>query len=153
MNHCAILNHFTIFAHGRCFDPEAYLSQSPLTFDSVWHRGDLRGCPEFIQDEHPTSGIEKILGNGAELLISDQCRIASEFLEHYENEMLELSDFPGVDTFVLGLHYRTEMNPGHCVFSMSPSPRLMYFALKTRVELTFYIDVILADEGISCCDM
>jgi hypothetical protein len=132
------MHHFTIFAHGKEFDPDACLRDSSLEFDRSWHLGDPRGCADFFQDEHPTSGIEIVLGNGRELTIDEQDRIARDFLEEHENALAQLSKYPGVDTFILGLHYRIPHTPGLRGFCMSASARLMYFALRTGVDVTFY---------------
>jgi len=137
-SHQQRMNHFTLFAHGDDFDVGAYLETKSLNFDKVWHRGDLRGCTE---SKHPTSGVEKQLGCGWELPIHEQEQIATDFLETNENVLKHLAHFPGVDTFVLGLHYRIELTPGVCGFCMSASPKLMYFALRIGIDLTFYVDL------------
>ena len=135
------MNHFTLFAHGDDFDVDAYLESTSLNFDKVWHRGDLRGCAEFIQDQHLTSGVEKELGRGWEIPIHNQDQIATDFLEANENALKQLAQFPGVDTFVLGLHYRIELTLDICGFCMSTSARLMYFALRIGIDPTFYVDL------------
>ena len=135
------MNHFTLFAHGESFDVDAYLRVTSLTFDSVWRRGDLRGCAQFIQNKHPTSGVRKELGCGWELPIHEQDRIATDFLATNEVALKHLAQFPGVDTFILGLHYRIALTPGVCGFCMSASPRLMNFALRIGIDPTFYVDL------------
>jgi hypothetical protein len=135
------MNHFTLFAHGENFDVDKYLHATPLRFDKLWRRGDLRGCPGFMQDVHPTSGIEKQLGPGWELPYWEQDEIASRFLEANEDELRRLGQFPGVDTFILGLHYRIELTPNTCGFCMSASPKLMELAIRLGIDLTFYVDL------------
>ncbi len=144
-------NHFTIFAHGKDFGVDAYLKGASLGFDRVWHRGDPRGCAGFIQDKHPTSGVEKVLGDGRELPVYEQDRIAARFLEEHEQALTELSRFPGVDTFILGLHYRIDLTPDLRGFCMSASPGLMYFALRTRLDLTFYVELVPSEDCEEDC--
>ena len=139
-------NHFTIFAHGNNFDVDAYLKGASLKFERIWRRGDLRGCPEFIQDKHPTSGVEKVLGDGRGLDMDGQDRIATSFLEEHEQALTELSRFPGVDTFILGLHYRIDLTPGLRGFCMSASAGLMYFALRTGISPTFYVELVPSED-------
>lgn len=135
------MNHFTLFAHGDGFDVDAYLEATSLSFDEIWRRGDLRGCAEFIQDRRPTSGVEKQLGCGWELPIHEQDQIACDFLEAHERALKHLAQFPGVDTFILGLHYRIELTTDICGFCMSASARLLYFALRIGISPTFYVDL------------
>lgn len=146
------MNYFTIFAHGVDFDVDAYLKITPLTFDRVWHRGDLRGCPEFIQDQHPTSGLEIVLGPGQELSTHEQMQIAVEFLEQHEDTLKHLGEFPGVKAFMLGIHVQIPWTPNLVGFCQSPSNRLMYHALCTGVTPTFYILFERQEWGDDQCD-
>jgi hypothetical protein len=131
------MSFFKLFAHGEGFDVDAYAKSATIAFDRVWHAGE--GC-------YKTNGIEKSLGNGAELDMSAQDRIASEFLEEHEEALALLAKYPGVDTFILGLQYRIELSPGLCGFCMSASHRLMHAALRTGVDVTFYVDLVPTDE-------
>ena len=140
------MNHFTLFAHGDDFDVDAYLRTTKLTFDKVWRRGDLRGCSDFIQDKHPTSGVEKALGCGWEIPIYEQDQIATDFLEANEEALKHLAQFPGVDTFILGLHRRVDLTSSVCGFCMSASPRLMYVSLRIGIDLTFYVRLERTDD-------
>ena len=135
------MNFFKLFAHGTDFDVDAYAQIDPIGFDRVWHTG---------KQHYKTNGIEKSLGDGSQLNIFDQDRIATEFLEQHENELAELSKYPGVDTFILGLQYRTDLAPNLRGFCMSLSARLMYFALRTGVDPTFYVDLVPTDEWDEC---
>jgi hypothetical protein len=139
-------NHFTIFAHGDNFDVDACLKGTSLKFDRIWRRGDLRGFPDFIQDKHLTSGVEKVLGDGRVLAMDEQDRIATRFLEEHEQALTELSRFAGVDTFILGLHYRIDLTPDLRGFCMSASEGLMYFALRTGISPTFYVELVLSED-------
>lgn len=131
------MNFFKLFAHGVAFDVDSYLETDTIGFDRVWHTGE---------QGYKTNGIEISLGDGSLLGIDDQDLIAAEFLEHYENELIKLQSYPGVDTFVLGLQFRTNLYPNLRGFCMSFSARLMRFALRTGVEPTFYVDLVPTDE-------
>ena len=135
------MNYFTLFAHGDEFDVDAYLKTTSLKFDKVWRRGDLRGHPDFIQNKHPTSGIEKELGPGRDLSMIDQDRIARDFLEANESELKALATFPRVDTFILGLHHHIDLTPSLRGFCLSASARLAYFAVRIGITPTFYVDL------------
>jgi hypothetical protein len=131
------MNFFKLFAHGEGFDVDAYAKSATIGYDCVWHAGE---------GHYRTNGIEKSLGNGAELDISAQDRIATEFLEEHEEALALLAKYPGVDTFILGLQYRIDLSPGLRGFCMSGSRRLMHLALRTGVDLTFYVDLVPADD-------
>lgn len=135
------MNFFTLFAHGENFDVDTYLKCAPLAFDKVWRRGDLRGRLEFIQDMHPTSGVEKFLGRGWELSTDEQDLIARDFLEANEESLRLLAQFPGVEVFILGLQCRIELTPGLRSFCMSASPSLMCLSARIGIVLTFYVDL------------
>jgi hypothetical protein len=40
-------NRFSVFAHGRDFDVDAFLADSTLTFDEVWRRADSLARKHF----------------------------------------------------------------------------------------------------------
>jgi hypothetical protein len=132
------MNHFKIFAHGESFDVDVYLAKSSLQFDHIWRRGDQRryAC---VESRHETSGVERTLGDGSKIPIHEQDRIAVEFLSVNRDLLNELAKFPGVDNFILGLHYQIELDPGTIGFCLSPSAQLMWHALEIGIEPTFYV--------------
>lgn len=132
------VNFFKLFAHGRTFDVDAYAKSAPIEFDRVWHVGE---------DSFKTNGMEKSLGDGTQLTIDDQDRIASQFLEQHEDALAELSKYPGVDTFILGLHYRIDLSPNVRGWCMSLSSRLSRIALRTGVCPIFYVDLVRTGES------
>ena len=140
------MNHFTLFAHGEAFDADAFVSKTSLRFDYVWRRGDQRryAC---VSSKHPTSGVEKVLGDGAAIPLPKQQHIAIEFLSHNREALLELADQAGVDTFVLGLHYEIKVEEGIVGVCMSPSDELMKLALDLRITPNFY--VVLDRSGVA----
>jgi hypothetical protein len=131
------MNHFKLFAHGTEFDVDAYRATESIGFDRIWHTGE---------QNYKTNGLEKILGDGTRLDIFDQDRIATEFLEQHEKVLAELANYPGVDAFILGLQYRIDLEPCLRGFCLSFSARLTYFALKTGVNPTFYVDLVPTDD-------
>lgn len=138
------MNHFSLFAHGPDFQPDEYLAHSSLQFDNVWRRGDPRGCSH--NDSHPTSGIEKFLGDGRALTIYEQDATAVAFLERHQQAIAELSTYPGVESCVLGLHHRLVSSPSLRGFCFSASPQLMGLSLRTGVDLTFYVELEPSEE-------
>lgn len=122
--------HFEVFALGREFDVNKYLTSTSLDFDNVWHSSE-RG--------RPTSGVGKRLGDGAVVPFDEQQRIAVEFLSANSAALRELAKFPGVTTFILGLQYNIELKEGSLGFCVDPSPRLMWHALDVGVRPTFYV--------------
>lgn len=131
------MNHFKLFAHGVDFDVDAYADAESIGFDRVWHVGE---------QHYKSNGIEKSLGDGTHLSLRDQDRVAAEFLEQHESAIAELAKVPGVDAFILGLQYRTDLDPSLRGFCMSFSSRLIYFALRTGVDPTFYVDLVPTDD-------
>lgn len=97
---------FRLLALGVTFDPDAYLESAPLNFDGVWRKG------ESAHDHPRSSGVFKILGEGRTIPISEQERIAIEFLAANRDALKALAAFPGVTTFILGLqyHYQVKQN-------------------------------------------
>src|SRR4051812_2957824 len=104
------MNKFCLFAHGREFDVDAFLAGTSLRPDYVWRRGDQKryACGE---SRHPTSGVEVVLGDGEKLSLPEQEKIAIEYLSANREALRALAGWPGVTTFVLGLHYRIELGP------------------------------------------
>jgi hypothetical protein len=105
--------HFELFALGEDFDVDAYLRATPLSFDSVWRRqeGGL-----------PTSGVGMLLGNGAEIPLMDQQRLAIQFLASNRDALRELARFHGITSFTLGLQYNIKLTAGLLGFCMSRRP-------------------------------
>jgi len=131
------MNHFTLFAHGEAFDVDAYLGKTTLNFDRVWRRGDQRqyAC---VESSHPTSGVEKVLGDGSRIPVPEQQGIAVRFLSAHHDALVELASFPGVDTVVVGLHYEIETE-GVIGFVMGPTEQLMKHALDLGIRPNFYV--------------
>ena len=124
-------NYFKLFAQGTDFNVDAYVEQSSLRFDSVWHLGE----PHLR-----SSGCEIVLGDGDTTRLEEQERIAVEFLETNEEALRELAGYEGVDSVILGLHYRASAHMA--AFCMEPSEGLMYFALRTGVSPVFYVELV-----------
>ena len=124
-------NYFKLFAQGTDFDVDAYVEQSSLEFDTVWHLGE---------PHRRSSGCEIKLGDGNSIRLEEQDRIAVEYLETNEEGLRELAGHEGVDSVILGLHYRATAHMA--AFCMEPSERLMHFALRTGVSPVFYVELI-----------
>jgi len=122
--------HFELFALGDDFDANAYLLSAKLNFDNVWHRRE---------GGRATSGVGKRLGDGAMMPLSEQQRIAVEYLSANRDPLRELANFPGVTTFTLGLQYNVELKEGLRGFCIGPSPSLMWHCLDVGVHPTFYV--------------
>jgi hypothetical protein len=122
--------YFELFALGEEFDVDAYLRTAPLAFDNVWRRQE---------GGRPTSGIGLRLGDGAELSLMDQQKLAVQFLATNRDALRELAQHPGVTTFTLGLQYNIELTEGLLGFCMSPTAKLMYQALDIGLRPTFYV--------------
>jgi hypothetical protein len=132
------MNHFTLFAHGESFDVDTYLAKTTLRFDHVWRLGHQRRY-SCVESRHPTSGVEKVLGDGSTIPVHEQQNIAVEFLSTHRTALLELANYPGVDTFVLGLHYEIVLEEGIIGLCMGPSAQLMKHALDLRIRPNFYV--------------
>lgn len=141
------MNHFRLFAHGESFDVDAYVARSPIQFDGVWRRGEQRkyACIESL---HPTSGIEKYVGDGSQIPFLDQDQMAIDFLASQTEALRELGEYPGVDTFSLGLQYQTELRGGTIGFSLGPSAELMWHALNVGIDLRYFVVLDRRQEGV-----
>ena len=133
------MSFFRLFALGDDFDVDAYVKTSPLEFDRVWHRSDPK--PGGI-GRYANSGLQIELGDGRDLAIDEQDRIAAEFIEAHEQPLRELSDFEGVTHVTLVLHFFIEAAPDLVSTTVSPSFRLMHFALRAAVSPRYYVELV-----------
>lgn len=127
---------FHIFAHGETFDVDAFLANSTLQPDYVWHRGP-----------RATSGIEIFLGDGREIRLVDQVEIAIAYLKTHRDELRALAQFPGVDTCILGLVWICK--PASTGFCLGPSLQLMQHALDIGIRPLYYGTIDGRGTGIS----
>jgi|GEM_PF-5436835 len=127
------MNEFQLFAHGVEFDPDAYLSISPLNFDGVWHKG------ESGYDHPKSSGVFKVLGDGCTLPIFEQEQIAIEYLSANRDALKALAQHPHVTTFNLGLQYHIVLDATIVGFCMGPSAQLMWHCLDIGITPTYYV--------------
>lgn len=132
------MNHFSIFAHGDEFNVDEFLAKSVLRPDHVWRRGDQRGCAG-VESKHETSGLEFVLGNGWEVPFYEQEDIALAYLKAHRDELRMLSQYRGVDTFILGLQYICKLHEGLLGLCAGPSSELMWHALDVGVRPNYYV--------------
>jgi hypothetical protein len=134
----AIRNEFRIFAHGEALDVDALLDATTLRPDYVWRRGEQRrfAC---IESAYPTSGVEFVLGDGLVLPVPAQEQIAARYIETHRDELRKLAQFPGVETFILGIQYICELDEGTIGFAIAPSPALLRRALDAGLDPTYYV--------------
>jgi hypothetical protein len=145
------MNEFRLFAHGAAFDVDAFLGATTLRPDYVWRRGDQRryAC---VESRHPTGGVEFVLGDGLTVPLPEQERIALAYLRAHPDELRALGQFPGVDTFILGLQYHMKLGGGVAGFSLGPSPSLMWHCLDIGVRPVYYVTLDRRKEwGIEEC--
>ncbi len=116
---------FHIFAHGDKFDVDAFTATSKLRPDYVWRRGPSE-----------TSGIELFLGDGREIKLVDQEDIAIQYLKTHRDALRALAEFPGVDSFILGLVWICK--PEHSGFCVGPPAELMRHALDIGILPIYY---------------
>jgi hypothetical protein len=132
-------NQFTLFAHGETFDVDAFLKATSLTFDKVWRRGEPKvpGGPSL----HGTSGVEKVLGDGTAILLSEQESIACEFVKANRDGLRTLASWPGADYRILGLQRHVELKRGVGGFVMGPPFDLMAIALDVGFRISYYVTI------------
>jgi hypothetical protein len=139
------MNDFRLFAHGDLFDVDAFLASTTLRPDYVWRRGDQRRY-SCVESKHPTSGVELLLGDGRVVPFSEQEEIAIDYLKAHRDELRALASFPGVETFILALHYRIEIDVGTTGFCLGPSALLMWHALDIGIRPNYYVWIERRDE-------
>jgi hypothetical protein len=132
------MNEFRIFAHGEKFDVDAFLHSTTLKADYIWRRGDQRkyAC---VESKHETSGVEFLLGDGWSAPFPEQEDIAIAYLKQHRDELKALAQFPGVETFTLGLQYICKLDGGILGFYLGPSARLMWHCLDIGIEPGYYV--------------
>jgi hypothetical protein len=127
------MNQFKLFAHGVDFDPDSFLVSTNMNFDGAWHKG-------ATGRDHPKSnGVFRFLGDGQELQLDEQQKLAIDFLSANHVALKLLATFPGVTTFILGLQYNLVAEPGLISFCMSPSTSLMQCCLDVGITPTYYV--------------
>ncbi|HWB31553.1 MAG TPA: hypothetical protein VG714_00105 [Acidobacteriaceae bacterium] len=126
---------FHIFALGENFDVDLFLANSDLSPSFVWHQ----------IGNGPTNGIELLLGDSETATLSEQEKIAIEYLKLHREELRRLAQFPGVEKVNLGLVYRLPVHGTGCC--LGPSHALMFHALDSGVSPNYY--VTLVDRGIN----
>ncbi len=124
---------FRLSAQGATFDPDTYLASSSLKFDGVWRKG------ESGHDHPKSNGVFKTLGDGRTTPISEQQRIAIDFLAANQDALKALAAFPGVTNFILGLQYHYQLKQNWAAFCMGPSTRLMELALDIGLRPTYCV--------------
>lgn len=132
------MNEFRLFAHGKAFDVDAFLKLTSLRPDYVWRREDQRRY-SCVESRHTTSGVEFVLGDGLTVPFLEQERIAVAYLEAHRDELRALAQFPGADTFILGLQYRMALESNVIGFCLGPSAQLMWHCLDVGCEPTYYV--------------
>jgi hypothetical protein len=132
------MNEFRLFAHGEEFDVDAFLASTSLRPDYVWRRGDQRryAC---VESSHPTSGVEFVLGDGLTTPLPEQEASAIAYLEAHRDDLRALASSPGVDTFILGLQYRTALKSNVIGFALGLSAQLMSHCLDVGCEPVHYV--------------
>jgi Domain of unknown function (DUF4279) len=132
------MNHFSIFGHGEKLNVDEFLARSSLRPDYVWRQGDQRryAC---VESKHETSGVEFVLGDGWEVPFQEQEDIAIAYLKAHRDELRMLAEFPGVETFILGLQYICKLHEGLLGLCAGPSLQLMWHALDIGVHPNYYV--------------
>jgi len=119
-----------IFALGKSFNVDAFLTQSPLRPDFVWRK----------MGNGPSNGLEFLLGDGKTTKLREQERIAIDYMKEHREDLRLLAGFPGVEALNLGLVYRVAQNDlGVC---LGPSRALMFHALDTGVSPNYYVTML-----------
>jgi hypothetical protein len=126
------MNEFRLFAHGINFDPDVYLASTSLKFDGIWRKG------ESGQDHPKSSGVFKVFGDGNNIPLCEQEKIAIEYLSTNQNALKELANYPGVTSFILGLQYQIDLDESVVGFCMGPSKLLMKYYKNITQSIEFH---------------
>jgi hypothetical protein len=78
------------------------------------------------------------LGDGKSVPVSEQERIAVEFLKRYRAELAELGQQPGVTSFVVGIEFPVGI-AGVLGLCIEPSRPLMSESLATGIRPLYYV--------------
>jgi hypothetical protein len=128
-----------IFALGEYFDVDAFLTQSPLRPDFVWRK----------MGNGPTNGLEFLLSDGTTIKLSEQEKIAIDYMKEHREDLRFLASFSGVEALNLGLVFQVNQDVlGVC---LGPSRALMFHALDTGVSPNYYVTMQGRGSEIESC--
>jgi len=93
-------------AIGRSFDVDAFLAESPIRAEAVFHRGEPRlpGQPEG--EKRSASGFNARVGESDLDDLDGQVQEATQFLAEHEDELRRLGAFDGVEEVCLDFGIR-----------------------------------------------
>jgi hypothetical protein len=136
------VNFFTLFAHGKMFDLDAFLSTSPMRPDYTWRSGDRKRydtTTDATFDAHITSGLEFVLGDGLSIVYPKQEQIALDFIAANRDGLKTLGNFPGADHYILMFQYESEFQGDYTAGTVWASSRLMRSCLDIGCEIDFLV--------------
>jgi hypothetical protein len=84
-------------------------------------------------------GVEFFLGDGRAIPLRDQDDIAINYLKAHRNDLRGIAEYPGVDTFILGLPYIAKLNASVMGAALSWPRELMLTAVDIGICPTYYI--------------
>ena len=87
-------------AMGRTFDVDAFVRESTLVTDSIYHRGELR-LAGATGPRHSASGLGIQISDADFDDLAGQIQGALEFLNEHEDELRHLTGFVGVEEVCL----------------------------------------------------
>lgn len=127
---------FRLHAVGELFDADLYLSQHQIDYSSVWYK----------DEGYQNNGFVKYLGNGYELDIYEQEKIAYKYMRVNKDSLKALVNWKNVSVVILGLSYEFKVFPtvGAC---LSFSPKTIVLAAEIGLELAFYTEASI-DENL-----
>lgn len=131
------LNFFKLMVHGETLDVDAVIARAPFEYDVVWRRGGFRKTDAEVLPR--TSGVEKHLGDGRIIDMFEQEELACAFFEAHRDALRELSNFPGADVRILGIHRPMKIGPGTTGYGVRPPTRLMNAMVATGFEPVYYL--------------
>jgi hypothetical protein len=93
-------------AIGRAFDVDAFLAESPIVAEAVFHRGEPRIPGEPEGEKRAASGFNARIGESDLDDLDGQVQEATHFLVEHEDELRRLGSFEGVEEVCLDFGLR-----------------------------------------------
>jgi hypothetical protein len=143
------MHFFYILAHGHTFDVGQFLSTSTLIPSLKWNVGQKSHGMLHAK----TDGFIIYLAADKSLSYQNQQDLALEFVRENEKELLRCRSFPGVDYFLLSLHFVLPLNDSMFGFATNMNQNLLSACVSVGLEPSIFVQFDRETDGTNLLDI